>query len=162
MVGFSHTTPPNGTATKGGQHCRVTILGRRFPAHKKCSAPDEGAEHFCVRLSGRYNALYLAAPLGLARCAPGTPRTPKGRGEKSAAATNHCGRCRYVTNTISYRSVPMLPGWQPPFRVGIGVGGRHLTWADCSFVPPPDHIFSLLGKCIDWRPSAQTSPAHTP
>ena len=92
----------------------------------------------------------------------GHPGPRKAERKESAVATNHCGRCRYVTNTISYRSVPMLPGWQPPFRVGIGVGGRHLTWADCSFVPPPDHIFSLLGKCIGWRPSAQTSPAHTP
>ena len=131
MVGFSHTTPPNGTATKGGQHCRVTILGRRFPAHKKCSAPDEGAEHFCVRLSGRYNALYLAAPLGLARCAPGTPRAPKSRekrigsGHKSLWSLPICNehyiipKCSNAARIAASFSGGHLGCWEAPDLGGL-------------------------------------------
>ena len=50
--------------------------GGGFPAHEKCPAPTRRAGHFRVRLSGRYNALYLAAPCGLQGVRPGTPRDP--------------------------------------------------------------------------------------
>lgn len=50
--------------------------GGGFPAHEKCPAPTRRAGHFRVRLSGRYNALYLAAPWGLQGVRPGTPRDP--------------------------------------------------------------------------------------
>ena len=56
--------------------------GGGFPAHEKCPAPARRAGHFRVRLSGRYNALYLAAQKA-ARRAPGD--TPGPRFAASAA-----------------------------------------------------------------------------
>ena len=49
--------------------------GGGFPAHEKCPAPARRAGHFRVRLSGRYNALYLAAQKA-ARRAPGDTPGP--------------------------------------------------------------------------------------
>lgn len=50
--------------------------GGGFPAHEKCPAPARRAGHFRVRLSGRYNALYLAAQKAARRAPRGHPGTP--------------------------------------------------------------------------------------
>ena len=73
---FSHPALPYGTrrteaAAEGKDWC-----GGGFPAHEKCPAPSRRAGHFRVRLSGRYNALYLAAPGGQQGVRPGIPRDP--------------------------------------------------------------------------------------
>ena len=46
---------------------------RRFPRPRKRPAPTRRAGHFHVRVSGRYNALYLAVGKVCAQGHPGTP-----------------------------------------------------------------------------------------
>ena len=67
--------------------------GGGFPAHEKCPAPARRAGHFRVRLSGRYNALYLAAQKA-ARRAPGD--TPGPHFAASDSNTAGPGRPRRV------------------------------------------------------------------
>lgn len=81
--------------------------GGGFPAHEKCPAPARRAGHFRVRLSGRYNALYLAAQKA-ARRAPGD--TPGPRFAASAALETGLDRPA---------ACAPLPLFLPPFtRVG--------------------------------------------
>ena len=82
--------------------------GGGFPAHEKCPAPKRLAGHFRVRLSGRYNALYLAAPWGLQGVRPGTPRDPVLR-----------LRLRWKRALTGPQACAPLPPFLPPF-----IGGR--------------------------------------
>ena len=91
--------------------------GGGFPAHEKCPAPARRAGHFRVRLSGRYNALYLAAPWGLQGVRPGTPRDPVLR-----------LRLRWKRALTGPQACAPLPPFLPPFTGGRGVpllGGKN-------------------------------------
>ena len=83
--------------------------GGGFPAHEKCPAPTRRAGHFRVRLSGRYNALYLAAPWGLQGVRPGTPRDPVLR-----------LRLRWKRALTGPQACAPLPPFLPPFTGGRG------------------------------------------
>ena len=114
---FSHTALPCGTRRREA----AVKPGRRrcggFPAHEKCPAPTRRAGHFRVRLSGRYNALYLAAPWGLQGVRPGTPRDPVLR-----------LRLRWKRALTGPQPAPPLPPFLPPFTGGGGVprlGGKN-------------------------------------
>ena len=75
------------------------------------------AGHFRVRLSGRYNALYLAAPWGLQGVRPGTPRDPVLR-----------LRLRWKRVLTGPQACAPLPPFLPPFTKGRGVpllGGKN-------------------------------------
>lgn len=73
---FSHPALPYGTRRTEAVAEGKDWCGGGFPAHEKCPAPSRRAGHFRVRLSGRYNALYLAAPGGQQGVRPGIPRDP--------------------------------------------------------------------------------------
>ena len=106
---FSHTALPYGTRRKE----TAVKPGRRrcggFPAHEKCPAPTRGGGHFRVRLSGWYNALYLAAPWGLQGVRPGTPRDPVLR-----------LRRRWKRALTGPQACAPLPPFLPPFTGGRG------------------------------------------
>ena len=84
---------------------------------------DDRAGHFRVRLSGRYNVLYLAAPWGLQGVRPGTPRDPvlrlRLRWKRALIAPQPAPLCRrFCRLSLGGRGVPLLGGKNAP------AGGR--------------------------------------
>lgn len=73
IASFFHIPPRQMEPAVGKSPLNRQPVQRRFPRPRKCPAPTRRAGHFHVRLSGRYNALYLAVGKVCARGHPGTP-----------------------------------------------------------------------------------------
>ena len=99
--------------------------GGGFPAREKCPAPTRRAGHFRVRLSGRYNALYLAAPWGLQGVRPGTPRDPvlrlRLRRQRALVGPQPAPLCRCFCRLSL--GVGVYPSWAAKTRLRAD-GGR--------------------------------------
>lgn len=73
IASFFHIPPRQMEPAVGKPVLIVQPMRRRFPRPRKLPAPTRRTGHFHVRLSGRYNALYLAVGKVCAWGHPGTP-----------------------------------------------------------------------------------------
>lgn len=134
---FSHTALPCGTRRREA----AVKPGRRrcggFPAHEKCPAPTRRAGHFRVRLSGRYNALYLAAPWGLQGVRPGTPRDPvlrlRLRWKRALTGPQPAPLCRRFCRPSLGEGV--CPAWAAKTRLWAEKGRRTGVIAETKTAP---------------------------
>ena len=111
--------------------------GGGFPAHEKCPAPTRRAGHFRVRLSGRYNALYLAAPWGLQGVRPGTPRDPvlrlRLRWKRALTGPQPAPLCRRFCRPLLGEGV--CPAWAAKTRLRADEGRRTGVIAETKTAP---------------------------
>ena len=136
-MAFSHTALPCGTRRRGGVAVIRQPSGGGFPAHEKCPAPMRRAGHFRVRLSGRYNALYLAAPWGLQGVRPGTPRDPvlrlRLRWKRALTGPQPAPLCRRFCRPSL--GVGVYPSWAAKTRLRADGGRRTGVIAETKTAP---------------------------